>query len=166
VRVSDADELEQGEDPQAVAIENALRKARAAHDPGTAEAVIGCDTIVVLDGIVYGKPPDRAAARETLAALAGRTHEVLSGVALLLDDGGSQQRERTAIARTRVTFRPLDEAALESYVATGEWQGRSGGYAIQGAGAQLASAIDGEEDNVVGLPLGVLLELYPELRGG
>jgi len=156
--VSDAEELEQGEDPAAVAVENALRKARAVRRAGAVEAVLGCDTIVVLDGTIYGKPPDAAAARRTLAALGGRTHEVISGVAVLLGE-----EERTAVARTRVTFRAVDVELLESYVATEEWRGRSGGYAIQGAGAKLALAIDGEVENVVGLPLGPLLELYPEI---
>jgi septum formation protein len=156
--VSDAEELEQGEDPAAVAVENALRKARAVRRADALEALLGCDTIVVLDGTIYGKPPDAEAARRTLAALGGRTHEVISGVALLLGE-----EQRTAVARTRVTFRELDAELLDSYVATEEWRGRSGGYAIQGAGAKLALAIEGEVENVVGLPLGALLELYPEI---
>jgi septum formation protein len=158
VRVSDASELEQGEDPAQVALENALRKAGAARRAGAAEAVIGCDTIVVLDGVIYGKPADRAAARETLTALGGRAHEVISGLAVLLPD-----EQRTAVARTKVTFRAIDEQLLDWYVGTEEWRGRSGGYAIQGAGAKLAVSVDGEEENVVGLPLRTLLELYPEL---
>jgi septum formation protein len=166
VRVSGAAEIEQG-DPGAVAVENALRKARAAHSPGVREAVIGCDTIVVLDGVIYGKPADAAAARETLSALGGRTHEVLSGLALLLADGVDEDgtAERTALARTQVTFRALDEQMLGAYVGTEEWRGRSGGYAIQGAGAALVVGVEGEEDNVVGLPLSTLLELYPEIAG-
>jgi septum formation protein len=163
VRVSDASELEQGEDPAQVAVENALRKARAVLRPGLAEAVLGCDTIVVLDGVIYGKPADAQAARATLAALSGRTHEVLSGVALLLADQRSEVSERTAVARTRVTFRPIDGELLDWYVGTEEWRGRSGGYAIQGAGATLALALEGEEENVVGLPLSTLMEIYPEL---
>jgi septum formation protein len=162
VRATDASEIEQGEDPARVAVENALRKARAARRAGAREALLGCDTIVVLDGMIYGKPRDEAAARRTLAALAGRTHEVISGLALVLAAAGSAE-ERTALARTRVTFRPLDEHELDRYVGTGEWRGRSGGYAIQGAAAELAVAIDGAEDNVVGLPLATLRELYPEL---
>ena len=71
VRVSDAQELEQGHDPGRVAIENALRKALAVQRAGAEEAVIGCDTIVVLDGVIYGKPPDNAAARATLRRWAG-----------------------------------------------------------------------------------------------
>jgi septum formation protein len=163
VRVTGAEELERGEDPAALAVENALRKAQAALRPGAAEAVLGCDTIVVLDGVVYGKPADAASARVTLRALAGRKHEVISGVALLLGDAGGRVRRRTTLARTRVTFVELDERQLDEYVATEEWRGRSGGYAIQGAGAKLAVAIDGEEENVVGLPLGPLAELCPEL---
>ncbi len=158
VRAGDAREVEQGQDGGAVAVENALRKARAVLREGVPEAVLGCDTIVVLDGVIYGKPPDAAAARETLSALGGRTHEVLSGLALLLP-----HEQRTALARTRVTFRALDAELLDWYVGTEEWRGRSGGYAIQGAGARLALAVDGEAENVVGLPLTVLRELYPEL---
>jgi septum formation protein len=159
VRVSEATELEQGEDPAHVAVENALRKARAVRRDGVPEAVLGCDTIVVLDGVIYGKPPDAPAARETLSALGGRTHEVISGLALLLAD-----EQRTAVASTKVTFRAIDGELLEWYVGTEEWRGRSGGYAIQGAGARLALAVDGEEENVVGLPLSTLRELYPELQ--
>jgi septum formation protein len=166
VRVSGAEELEQGPDPGAVALENALRKARAALRAGRREAVLGCDTIVVLDGTIYGKPADEVAARAMIATLGGRTHEVISGVALLLVDGGLLE-ERTAIARSQVTFRALDEPLLDWYLATGEWRGRSGGYAIQGAtGARLAVALQGEEENVVGLPLGTVRELAPELFGG
>ena len=166
VRLSGAEELEQGPDPAALAVENALRKARAALRPGAAEAVLGCDTIVVLDGTIYGKPADEAAARATIAALGGRTHEVISGVALLL--GGAREAEqRTVLARSWVSFRALDEDLVDWYLATGEWRGRSGGYAIQGAtGARLAIAVEGEEENVVGLPLRALAKLAPELFAG
>jgi septum formation protein len=115
---------------------------------------------VALDGVIYGKPGDERAARESLAALSGATHEVLSGVALLV---GSE--ERTALARTAVTFRPLDRHLLDWYVATGEWRGRAGGYAIQGAGAALVRAVEGEYENVVGLPLATLLDICPQLLG-
>lgn len=165
MRATDAEEVEHGEDPARVALENALRKARAAQRPGANEVVLGCDTIVVLDGVVYGKPADAAQARSTLGALGGRTHEVISGLAVLLpaNERAAQGLQRTAIARTRVTFRALDEELLDWWVATGEWRGRSGGYAIQGAASRLALRIDGEEENVVGLPLATLLEIYPEL---
>jgi septum formation protein len=83
---------------------------------------------------------------------------VLSGLALLLPG-----EERTALARTAVTFRALEPDELDSYVATGEWRERSGGYAIQQAGATLVQAVDGDIENVVGLPLASLLGIYPEL---
>jgi septum formation protein len=158
VRPSGSTELEEG-DPEALAQENALRKARAARDPGAKEAVIGCDTLVALEGVIYGKPAHESAARETLEALDGNTHQVVSGVAVLL----AGEEERSAIARTAVTFRALDEALLDWYLATGEWRGRAGGYAIQGAGAALVRAVEGDYENVVGLPLATLLDLYPEL---
>jgi septum formation protein len=158
VRPADVPELEHGE-PAALALENALRKARAGRLPRRDEAVIGCDTIVTLDGVLYGKPANERAARATLAALSGATHEVLSGLAVLL--GGE---ERTALGRTAVTFRALQAEELDRYVASGEWRERSGGYAIQGAGADLVEAVEGEIDNVVGLPLRCLLEIYPELE--
>jgi septum formation protein len=157
VRPSDARELDRGE-PRALALENALRKARAARLPGRAEAVIGCDTIVALGGTVYGKPADAEQARATLSALSGATHEVISGLALLLPG-----EERTVLARTAVSFRALSPQELDDYVATGEWRERSGGYAIQRAGGGLVEAVEGDIDNVVGLPLASLLALYPEL---
>jgi len=82
VRVSAAPEREEG-DPGAVAVENALRKARAVARPGAGELVIGCDTIVVLDGRIYGKPVDERQARATIGDLAGRTQHVISGLAVL-----------------------------------------------------------------------------------
>ena len=125
--------------------------------------MLGCDTIVVLDGVIYGKPSDVAAARGTLTALGGRTHEVISGLAVLLPGDRGEIAQRTAVARTRVTFRALDDALLDWYVGTGEWRGRSGGYAIQGAGCALVESISGDWTNVVGLPVGTLLDLHPEL---
>lgn len=162
VRITDVDELSAG-DPVQVARENALRKARGALRSGADEVVLGCDTIVVLDGAIYGKPADEPAARATLTALGGRTHEVISGIALLFVEGRTEVAERVAVACTRVTFRPIDQELLDWYVGTEEWRGRSGGYAIQGAGKELVREIDGEVENVVGLPVAVLRDMYPEL---
>jgi septum formation protein len=160
VREVDVRELEHGE-PRQLALEHARRKAQAAARAGAEEVVLGCDTIVCRDGAIYGKPADEAAARETLRALGGATHEVLSGLVLLMPGG-----ERSAVARTAVTFRELDDDLLEWYVTTGEWRGRSGGYAIQKAGAALVRTLDGECENVVGLPVATLLDLCPELLRG
>ena len=157
VRAADVAELDSGE-PAQVALHNARVKAHAVARPGEQELVIGCDTIVCLDGSIHGKPADAAAARATLRALSGATHEVLSGLVLLMPD-----EERSALARTAVTFRALDDGLLGWYLATGEWRGRSGAYAIQKAGAALVRSIEGECENVVGLPLASLLDLYPQL---
>jgi septum formation protein len=150
-------ELDQG-DPGQVAVENALRKARAACAGGAFETVLGVDTLVALDGRIFGKPANREAARETIATLAGETHVVFSGVALLQDG-----REQTALAKTEVLFRACDEDTVNWYVASGEWREKSGGYAIQGRGAALVREIRGEYENVVGLPLATLLDLCPAL---
>jgi len=163
VRFTDCPEVEQG-DPGEVALENALRKARAAQKLGrVGEVVLGCDTLVVLAGKIYGKPRDEREARATLKALSGATHEVVSGVAVLLAGEGSKIEERKAIARTAVTFRTLDEALLDWSLASGDWRGRAGGYAIQGTGAALVRKLEGDYENVVGLPLAALLDIYPEL---
>lgn len=146
VRATDVDELSSGA-PLQVARENARRKAAAA---GGGPDVLAADTLVALDGVIFGKPPDEAAARATLRALSGATHEVISGLAL---------GDALITETTRVTFRDLDDAVLDWYVATGEWRERAGGYAIQGRGAVLVRAIEGDYLNVVGLPAAALLDL-------
>lgn len=158
-RPTDVEEIETG-DPRETALENARRKARAARDPDAPELVLGVDTVVALDGRIYGKPADVGAARATLIALSGRTHTVLSGVALL--DG---EHERSAVAATRVRFRGLDERLIAWYLTTEEWRERAGGYAIQGAGAALVHDIEGDYENVVGLPVATLIDLHPDLIG-
>ncbi|MGI8802665.1 MAG: Maf family protein [Solirubrobacteraceae bacterium] len=158
VRPADVPERTSG-DPVEVAGENALRKARAVAGGGD-RRVLGVDTLVALDGTLYGKPADEDAARATLRALSGARHTVISGIALL-DASGPEPLRATAV--TAVRFRHLDEATIDWYVARGEWRGRAGGYAIQGRGAALVAAIDGDYTNVVGLPVAALLELWPEM---
>jgi septum formation protein len=153
VVVPDVEEVEDG-DPRELVVENALRKARAV--PG--ELVLGVDTTVVLDGRSFGKPADEAAAERTLELLSGREHDVWSGIALLRNGA-----EQTATARTRVRFRALDRPLLAWYLRSGEWRDRAGGYAIQGRGAALVEAIDGDFWNVVGLPVPELLRMAPDL---
>jgi septum formation protein len=153
VVVPDVEELTEGE-PSLVVQENARRKARAV----SGDPVLAADTEVVLDGRVFGKAGDEAEAAVFLRLLSGRTHEVWGGLALRI-----RGEERTAHAVTRVSFRELDEADIAWYLGTGEWQGRAGAYAIQGRGASLVEAIDGDFWNVVGLPLAELVRLAPEL---
>ncbi len=152
------DELPLPVPPHELAERHSLGKARSV-EAGAGETVLGVDTLVVIDGQVLGKPADAAEAGRMLALLGGKTHEVVSGLTLR-DTGG----ERTAHARTAVRFRPLDAAAIDEYVARGEWRGRAGGYAIQEAGAALVSNIDGCFFNVVGLPVALLVEMLGEPR--
>jgi septum formation protein len=153
--------------PEEVALENAYRKAAAAAQAGEGggDAVLGVDTIVALGARIYGKPADRAAAVETLRALAGRRHAVISGLCLIEPGPDGRPRSRSAAARTVVEFRALDDATIDWYVDTGEWRERAGGYAIQGRGALLVRAIEGDYLNVVGLPVATLVDLAPWLVG-
>lgn len=162
-RPADVEELTAGA-PEAVARENARRKAVALADEAAraGATVLGVDTLVTLDGEIFGKPADAAQARATLATLSGRRHRVLSGLCVVAPGAAP----RVALAATEVRFRALDDATLDWYVASGEWRERAGGYAIQGRGAALVAAIDGDYFNVVGLPVAALLELLPGLVHG
>ena len=146
VRPAGVEELAAG-DPVEVARENARRKQQAVGGEDT----LGVDTLVALDGRIYGKPADEDEARATLEALEGRTHEVVSGLAL---------GDRVTHAVTRVTMRT---GLVEWYLPHGEWRDRAGAYAIQGRGAALVTEIVGDYLNVVGLPLAALLDLRPDL---
>jgi septum formation protein len=153
VVVPEVDEVEDG-DPRGLVIENALRKARAVHgDP-----VLGVDTTVAVEGRSYGKPWDRDEATRFLRTLSGREHEVWSAIALIR--GG---QETTRAVCTRVRFRTVNDDLMRWYLDSGEWRERAGGYAIQGRGAALVEAVDGDFWNVVGLPVAELLKLAPEL---
>lgn len=162
VRPADVDELAAG-DPIAVAAANARRKALAVpREPG--ELVLGVDTIVTLDGEIFGKPSDAEHAAATLARLSGRTHTVVSGISLVTDDRpAGEPVDVNSVAETAVTFRDLSAAEIAAYVATEEWRGRAGGFAIQLRGGALVRAIDGDYLNVVGLPVAALLDLLPDL---
>jgi septum formation protein len=150
---------EEHDPPEADAVtlvrEHALGKARSVAEPG--RVVLGVDTTVLLDGRVYGKAAGEGEAREMLRALAGRTHEVVSGLCLIARD-----RETVEHDVTRVTFRALSDPAIERYIETGEWRDRAGAYAIQGRGAALVERIEGDYLNVVGLPAALLIRLLDE----
>jgi septum formation protein len=157
VVVPDIDELVSGP-PDEVVLENAHRKASAVAAGSPAALVLGVDTVVWAGGRIYGKPAGVQEARQTLQALSGTRHVVLSGVCLIADG-----RSRTAAARTVVEFRELGPELIAWYLESGEWRERAGGYAIQGRGAALVAAIEGDYLNVVGLPVATLLELEPGL---
>jgi septum formation protein len=141
-------------DPRRLVLENARRKAAAV----AGRRVLGVDTAVVLDGRPFGKPGDQAEAETLLRRLSGRSHEVMSGIAIRID-----REERSDVAVTRVRFRLLEQPDLDWYIASGEWRERAGGYAIQGRGAALVESIEGDYWNVVGLPVATLLRLAPDV---
>lgn len=165
VVVPGVDELTGG-DPDWEVLENARLKARAVADSlahsvtGPARLIVACDTDVVLDGKALGKPADEIEARNYLDRMSGRAHEVLSGLVVLADG-----EECSGLERTTVVFKELSEQEKRRYVEFGEWEGRSGGYAIQTLGSTLVERLEGSVSNVVGLPVGLLLELAPELLG-
>jgi len=142
-----------GSDPVEIVLKNAHGKAHSV-GPHEQSPVLGVDTAVVIDGDALGKPADAAEAEAMLERLSGRTHEVVSGLCLRTPAWEELHGETT-----RVTFRPLTARDLARYVATREWDGRAGAYAIQGVGAALVVRIEGDYLNVVGLPAALLIRL-------
>ena len=140
---------ERGDDP----LEHAVGKAHSV-EGAPEQPVLGVDTVVVCDGRVLGKPESAAEAEQMLETLAGRTHEVVSGLCLL-----TRAWEELHHDVTRVTFRALTPRDLAAYIASGEWRERAGAYAIQGRGAALVERIEGDYLNVVGLPAALLVRL-------
>ena len=122
--------------------------------------VLGADTEVILDGQVFGKPADAEAAAAMLRRLSGRTHDVLTAVALV-----SAGREMQAVALSKVTVEPLSDAMIERYLESGEWRGKAGGYAIQGNWGPQVDYIEGDFDNVIGFPFQrIMTELNDMIR--
>jgi len=139
-------------DPEELVRRHAEGKARSVHTGG--QVTLGVDTTVVLDGRIYGKASDATHATRMLEELSGRTHTVVSGLCLL---GAGD--DVIAHERTDVTFRLLTPETLSAYVASGEWEGRAGAYAIQGLGGRLVERIEGDYLNVVGLPASLLVSI-------
>ncbi len=148
-------------DPLPVVREHARGKARSVADIAEDRPVVGVDTAVVLDGRIFGKPGNAAEADQMLEELSGKTHVVVSGLCLLTPGWEDVEHEATQVA-----FRELTPRELGNYVATGEWEGRAGGYAIQGRGAALVESIEGDYLNVVGLPAALLVRLLAERFSG
>jgi septum formation protein len=142
---------ERGEGP----VEHAAGKARSVD--GGDSPVLGVDTEVVVDGEALGKPAGAAEAEAMLERLSGRTHDVVSGLCLR-----TLAWEELHGETTRVTFRELTARDLGHYIGSGEWEGRAGGYAIQGLGGSLVERIEGDYLNVVGLPAALLVRLLAE----
>ena len=156
VVVEPSDHPEDGDGPEA----HALAKARAvaARHAGEDVVVLGADTVVVVDGQIVGKPDSPADARRILRDLSGRDHEVVTAWAVVDCVSG---HEVCGASTTTVTFRDLDDATIDAYVATGEPRDKAGAYGIQGRGALLVARIHGDWPTVVGLPVG---DVVPALR--
>ena len=157
----DADEtLRPGAPLDEEVVRLSLTKAQAAQAIHPQAVCIGSDTMVTIDGLPLGKPSDEKQAAEMLRRLRGRTHEVLTGLAVLPPAGGA----RTLCTRTRVTFRDFAEDELAAYLATGEPLDKAGAYGIQGHGALLIRGIEGDYYSVMGLPVAPLGEILRGLR--
>jgi septum formation protein len=143
-----------GEPPDAYVERVARLKAEAGSARHPGRVVLGADTAVVVDGEVLGKPRDAADAVAMLRRLAGREHDVMTGVAV-----ASAGRVESFVERTRVTMAPLSPADIEAYVASGEPFDKAGAYAIQGGAARFILGFEGSYTNVVGLPLEKLFEV-------
>ena len=152
VTVSGVDETPvEGEDtPDALAQSLALRKARAVAEEQASGLVLGADTVVALDGVVYGKPADAWEAEATLRALRGRTHTVITGVAVV---DAATGESASAFDATRVTMREYTDDEMAAYIASGNPMDKAGAYAAQDAGFHPAAAIEGCWTNAIGLPL-------------
>jgi septum formation protein len=146
-----------GESPREYVARLARLKATAVRRRGESLPVLAADTAVVLDGVVYGKPADRAEGLAMLAALAGRTHEVLTAVALASERGVTLRLNSSA-----VRFRGIGRAEMEAYWDSGEPRDKAGGYAIQGYGAVFVAELSGSYSGVMGLPLLETAELLRE----
>jgi septum formation protein len=161
---SEVEETSEG-DPREVVRANALAKGQAVaarRRKGT--LVIAGDTEVVVDGRVVGQPAFEGEARWCLETLSGRTHEVLGALALIGPDRiDGEPTVRTGVESSSVTFAELDQQLIDRYLASGEWRGRAGGYAVQGLGSALVDRVKGDVSNVIGLPIRLLLQLAPEL---
>ena len=144
-------------DAEQLVCEHAVGKARSVLDQADGRPVLGVDTTVVLGGRLYAKPKSAGDAERMLEELSGRTHAVVSGLCL-----ATPAWEVVSAIATRVTFRKLTPRDLGAYVASGEWEGRAGAYAIQGRGGALVRRVEGDYLNVVGLPASLLVQLLSD----
>lgn len=177
IKVSEKEEIYHSERPEDIVCELALMKAENVVSELSAEerrgaVVIGADTIVVLDGMILGKPADQEDAARMLSSLQGRCHEVYTGVAVLGYGGdgedvsaggtGAEKKENYAVG-TKVYVNPMTEQEIRDYIATGEPLDKAGAYGIQGRFAAYIDRIDGDYYNVVGLPVSRVYRTLKEM---
>ncbi|MED1204794.1 Maf family protein [Heyndrickxia acidicola] len=160
IKASNSDEtISDRLSPEEAVVELATRKAMAVSRQHQDFAIIGADTIVVVDGEILGKPSDRDHAKNMLMKLSGRTHEVFTGVAIIQNGQASTFYEKTDVA-----FWELSEAEVERYLDSGEPFDKAGSYGIQGLGSLFVKKINGDYYSVVGLPISKLQRLLRELK--
>ena len=160
VTPADVDETVQpGERPDAYVRRVAAAKARAVAARARERVVLAADTTVVIDDVMLGKPVDDNDAKRMLCLLSGRTHDVLTAVAVFR---AGMDESLVDVERTEVEFAPLTEFEIDWYVATGEPRDKAGAYAIQGYASRFVTRIDGSYSNVVGLPIALV---YQMLKG-
>jgi len=148
VRSSDIDEVSHFGEAAEKFVERMAYEKAGACEAGPETIVIGADTIVELDGLILGKPADRAAGIGMLMDLSGRTHRVFTGIALMRGDARSQ-----CVVSTKVRFRQIEYTEAERYWDLGEPEDKAGGYGIQGLGGVFVAQIEGSYSNVMGLPI-------------
>ena len=148
----------ENDDFESYARKLAALKTQAVANDEQGAIVIGADTIVVHEGKLYSKPESKEQAQAFLNELSGKTHTVITGVGLFMDD-----KLRTFSVQTKVTFRELDDLLINAYVESGDPMDKAGGYGIQTAGALLVEKIEGDYYNVMGLPIAKLTEHMREL---
>lgn len=170
VRVSDVEEVVTATEPAKVVEELSAQKAKAVfgellRERRMGELVIGADTVVAVDGKILGKPKDKEDAARMLKQLAGRTHEVYTGVTVMCFDlfakGGAPMLEKSFHEKTSVTFFSMTDSEIEEYVNSKDCMDKAGAYGIQGFFARYIKGIQGDYNNVVGLPVG---RLYQEIK--
>lgn len=148
-------------DPASYAESLAFFKASSIADQHSDETILGADTITVLGDEIFGKPEDRDDARRILQRLSGTVHSVITGVALLRPQSDRRLMNH-AVSKVRV--RPLSETMIETYLNTGQWEGKAGAYGIQDEGDPFVEKVEGSFSNVVGLPLELLCKMFEEWR--
>jgi septum formation protein len=159
VQPADVDEsVRSGETPEQYVCRVAREKARVAAQGNAGAVVLAADTTVVVDGHILAKPEDDEDARRMLRLLAGRSHQVLTGVCVI-GNGAEQVR----VESTLVTFAPLTDQEIDCYVASGEPADKAGAYAIQGIASRFITRIDGSYSNVVGLPVAVVDDMLRKI---
>jgi len=135
-----------------------LKKCAAFKELDYGSILIGCDTIVVLDGVIYGKPKDEEDARGMLKLFSGKCHEVMSGVGVIYKD-----KVYNFVDVSKVYFKELSDKDIDDYIKSGECFGKAGSYAIQGLGGNLVERYEGSLNNIIGLPTEMLSKVLGEL---